>query len=305
MRKTIMTLVALCAAVTVHATILRVSNVNGSTAPYSTIQAAIAAAVEGDTIMVDASPTEYSWGRDDKVDKRVVIVGPGYWLQRNGIIQEGGSSATVNGNSLKIAADGVVVCGLWLYYGVSIGDCSDVVIKRCGLGGGLGFGSGAKRCVIHQNFIIMGEVQNGSYHQITNNIFINHWQQGYTFKFTTNCYIAYNTFLGNNGIRLWNSGDCTVEKNISSLAFYQEGSGTSSYNDNVLIPTTYNTADNYIKDKELKELNLSSTHGAFAGDSPYVISGLPSAPVIEDLEVPTTVEYGSTMNVTLKIGVQK
>ena len=46
-------------------------------------------------------------------------------------------------------------------------------------------------------------------------------------------------------------------------------------------------------------------YGAFAGDSPYVISGIPSAPVIEDLVVPTTVEAGSKMKVTIKVGIQK
>lgn len=49
MRKTILTLVAICAATTAYATVLRVSNVSGSTAPYSTIQAAHDAASAGDT----------------------------------------------------------------------------------------------------------------------------------------------------------------------------------------------------------------------------------------------------------------
>ena len=51
--------------------------------------------------------------------------------------------------------------------------------------------------------------------------------------------------------------------------------------------------------------NVTSTYGAFAGDSPYVLAGVPSGPVIQDLVVPTTVEMGSKMNVTIKIGMQK
>ena len=118
-------------------------------------------------------------------------------------------------------------------------------------------------------------------------------------------YVAYNTFLGKNKVRFWNSSDCTVEKNIAGDEFYDEGSGTSNYSDNIIIETSYNTYDNNINDSGLQTVNLSSTHGAFAGDSPYVISGVPSAPVIEDLIVPTTVEYGSKMNVTIKVSVQK
>ena len=63
MRKKIVTLVALCAAIAVNATVLRVSNVSGSTAPYSTIEDALAAAAEGDTIMLDASAKDY--GKND------------------------------------------------------------------------------------------------------------------------------------------------------------------------------------------------------------------------------------------------
>lgn len=59
MKKTIVTLVALCAAMSADATVLRVSNISGSTAPYATIQDAMGAAAEGDTIMLDASAKAY------------------------------------------------------------------------------------------------------------------------------------------------------------------------------------------------------------------------------------------------------
>lgn len=310
MRKTIVTLVALCAAMAANATVLRVSNVSGSTAPYSTFEAALTAAAEGDTIMLDASPTAYTFGKT--VDKRVVILGPGYWLKSNGIIQEGGNTASFSSNTpaFWIGASGVVISGVWFTDRVVINNnCNDVVIKRCCLRGGIEIASKAQRCVLHQNHIRPdgSEAQRikGSYHQITNNIFITHFQVGYTFYNMPHAYIAYNTFLGDNRIRLWDSGDCTVEKNISGGDFYDSGNGVSSYSDNIIIENTYNTYDNDIRDSALKALNWSDTHGAFAGDSPYVISGVPSAPVIEDLVVPTTVEYGSKMNVTIKVGVQK
>ena len=77
MRKIIVAMVALCAAMTANATILRVSNVNGSTAPYSTIQAAHDAASAGDTIMVDGSNTVYE---ETEISKKLVLVGPGFWI---------------------------------------------------------------------------------------------------------------------------------------------------------------------------------------------------------------------------------
>ncbi len=78
---------------------------------------------------------------------------------------------------------------------------------------------------------------------------------------------------------------------------------TCNFGDNLVMETTFDVDKQ--TDKDVKDMNLSSTHGAFAGDSPYVLSGIPSAPIIEDLVVPTTVEYGSNMQVTIKVNVQK
>ena len=308
MRKTIVILVALFVSMATNATILRVNNVSGSTAQYSDFEAALDAASDGDTIMLDASNKGYSITYGKTINKSIVLLGPGYWLQKNGIIQEGDNRAFIE-SSITIEASGVVISGVWFSEMVRIANnCKNVVIKRCCVRNGMDMATSTKNCVLHQNFIRMFENENffsGSYHQITNNIFITHWQTGYTFKDLPHAYIAYNTFLGNCGVRMWDSGDCTVEKNISGEAFYNSGSGVSNYSDNIVIANTYNTYDNDIIDSGVLALNWSATQGAFAGDSPYVISGVPSAPVIEDLIVPATVEFGSKMNVTIKVGVQK
>jgi len=53
------------------------------------------------------------------------------------------------------------------------------------------------------------------------------------------------------------------------------------------------------------QFNAMEGKGAFAGDDPYVISGIPAGPVIQDITVPSTVEQGGTLNVTIKLGIQK
>jgi hypothetical protein len=177
MRKTIVTLVALCAAMTVNATVLRVSNVSGSTAPYSTVQDAMTAAADGDTIMLEASAISYG---GIKIEKRIVLIGAGYWLQENGITHEGGNFTRVDG--VEVQASGAVVCGLYsngMDSNFSIGkEMTNVVIKRCRIGGKVAIGKNANRCVIHQNFIkmhaafaVFGDYAPSSNHQITNNIF--------------------------------------------------------------------------------------------------------------------------------------
>ena len=301
MRKTIVTLVALCAAMAVHATVLRVSNVSGSTAPYSTVQAAMDAAMDGDTIILDASATSYG---GIKIEKRVVVIGAGFWLQENGIAHEGGNYTRVDGVSIQ--ASGAVVCGLYSNgmdsnFGIAK-NCTEVVIKRCRIGGKIAIGRNADRCVIHQNFIkmhssfaVFGDYAPSSNHQITNNIFS---KPNFGFGDVTDSYFAYNTILGEGTIGPGKSN--TFEYNI----WYNKPEDTTcNFGDNLVMETSFDVDKQ--TDKDVQAMNLSSTHGAFAGDSPYVISGIPSAPIIEDLVVPTTVEYGSNMNVTIKLNIQK
>ena len=49
----------------------------------------------------------------------------------------------------------------------------------------------------------------------------------------------------------------------------------------------------------------AKAYGAFAGDNPYVISGIPAGPIIEELTIPTSAEEGSSMEVAIKLGTVK
>lgn len=84
---------------------------------------------------------------------------------------------------------------------------------------------------------------------------------------------------------------------------------TNSLNDNYSTEIINTQATNDFIDKDYLALEIPediiNKYGAFAGDSPYVLAGVPSGPVIQDLVVPTTVEMGSKMNVTVKIGMVK
>ena len=325
MKKIFLTLVAVCAAITANATILRVSNVPGSTAPFTTIEAAYDVASEGDTIMVDGSTQSYG---NIKISKRLVLIGPGYLLLENGIIDEAAPSAQVNitlTEDEKGTAAGTVVTGFHLIM-IRI-DVDNCIVKRNyfkGSSSNSAINLRANNCVIHQNFIynyidVMTSAGTGYYivhpYQFTNNIVVK------ASKFISglaNGYIAYNTFIPSakkdkeEDYNCWrNVANSTIEHNIMPTTLVTYGS-TSLTNDNEY-------SDNYIgvfdvdlttltTDKKIQAVELpmaEGKYGAFAGDSPYVISGIPAAPVIEDLIVPTTVEAGSKMNVTIKVGIQK
>lgn len=348
MKKKILTFVAICAAMTANAAILRVSNVNGSTAPYQTIQAAHDAADAGDTIMVDGSMTKY-----DKtiITKQLVIIGPGYWITENGLVQEGAPSATAE-FEIRRGAPGTVIEGFWFrnVNGPVVIMADNCVVRRCYFydhGGykAIIFSRDQNKDdpdptggVIHQNFfadcaITTRYLQGLMTHvQITNNIFVNNGASESDIQNINSSYIGYNTMIGsNNRVGLATVYGSTIEHNFIRIAEVDKRLethpnwklwlsnanylDTNEWNDNIELPHSKKDVD-YKTDKDIytleQTLNEGNDCGAFAevySDdpilSPYVISGVPSAPVIQDLVVPTTVEAGSKMQVTIKLGIQK
>lgn len=81
MRKIYLTAFFLLAIVHVHATIRTVSNTPSTLAQYNTIQAAINASSNGDTVYVHGSPNSYA--NFTLTNKRLVILGPGWSPNKN------------------------------------------------------------------------------------------------------------------------------------------------------------------------------------------------------------------------------
>lgn len=309
MKKILFVLAAACVTMAAQAKILRVSNVAGSSAPYTTFEAAHNAASSGDTIMLDASAKAYGdeFGRVT-ITKSLVILGPGYWLVENGIVEEGAGAAQF---SVTIKADGTVVKGMWL--GACVIEASKVVINRCRLTSSITLRNGFNNCIISQNIISGGIGTSGgtgafsTNHQITNNIFTMS-SVGNSFNQMKDCYLAYNTFRSDE-FHMYNVLNSTVEYNIWKE--YKESTSVGCSVTNNYETSVVNTqATNAFIDKDYYDAieypaDVRATYGAFAGDSPYILSGIPSGPIIQDLIVPTTVEKGSTMSVTVKVGVVK
>lgn len=336
--KTIFTLAALCMAVAANATILRVSNVSGSSAPYSTIETALEAAQDGDTIAVDGSPTVYS---PLTIRKQVVLLGPGYWHTENGLIS-GVSIDKASVGALTINAEGVVLCGLELTEEVTINKAR-VVVNRCLVRKGIKMAAGADNCIIHQNYFtdtanysyLIKGANNGAtplvnYTQVTNNIFYGERHRydnddQRDISYLNECLISHNTWThkmdrGNIHTQytcMDHISGSTIDFNIMP-ANDHDGAVVTSGSSNV-IENNYMWGDSpygeLTPNSDLGVKNAEATwlldnpelegHGAFYGDSPYVISGIPAAPVIQGLAMPTTVEKGKKMNVTIKVGIQR
>ena len=324
--KKLLILSAMCMAMTAQATVLRVSNVTNSGAPYSNIPAAIEAAVDGDTIMVDGSPDKYSETTGTtgslNINVRIVLMGPGYLLTQNGVQSNGDLTAEISKN-IKISegAAGTIIQGVSLT-GTEIDiQVPNVVITRCKVDASLYISSNATNCVLHQNLFTdyVGRSNYNNYvaynAQVTNNIFtrVNNSSYG-TLRAFNESTIAYNTFTKkntsstSNAVQLAQMSGCTIEHNVffgSELALDNNtmldnywGDGDSPYQEL--------TTDLEVKNADLGEQkDAMAGKGAFNGDDPYVISGIPAGPVIQDITVPATVEQGGTLNVTVKLGIQR
>ncbi|PMD95692.1 hypothetical protein BWI97_13915 [Siphonobacter sp. BAB-5405] len=127
--KHILLLVAVlaCTCMSAHAKIWRVNNNNGVAADFTTLQAAHNGAASGDTLHLEGSPTSY--GSLTSV-KKLVILGPGYFLDLNSGLQVLTLSATVSAVTCNVGAEGSIFMGLDFDSGSLSIYCNDITVKR-------------------------------------------------------------------------------------------------------------------------------------------------------------------------------
>lgn len=319
MRKVILMCLVCFTAVIAQAKILRVSNVAGSSAPYTTYAEAEVDALDGDTIIFDGSATSY--GDVVVKGKRLVLFGHGYLLAANNVSNLNDCDAQFG--NIEIQTEGTIVQGLKatnIYI-----RANNVVVTRCHAnkilnGGGYeGYYSGVfSGIVIHQNFVtynitgIAGSTsQYFSNSQITNNIVVCSQYDAELIQAMRNSVVQNNILINKYfkdeiAATPMNLVECMVENNI---VFANDKVVTGSNNEtsgNVVAASGFEFTDlandASILD-DLKEYTAQGV-GAGAGTDPYVISGIPAGPMIEDIDMPTTVEKGKSMEVVVKVKVK-
>lgn len=284
---------------------LRVNNIPGSGAQYTNFKDAQNAASDGDIIIFDGSNTNY--GKIEVV-KKLTIQGPGYFLQENNASSESFAQAyfeaiTVNADGAKIT--GVTVNGLG--DGLTL-QANNIVVTRCKitiitLRKNFSYTNEAiSNCIIHQNYITQ-RIFGDSYSahatnlQITNNIF-----NGSTFGSMDYSTISRNTFIKGTYMNMENN---VFEYNTGSILENGYNHGDNIIRDNISHGYSSTDNDQQIKDEEAKIAQNSGgfKYGAFSGEDPYVLSGLPAGPRIQDIEMPETVVQGENLKVSVKIAV--
>ncbi|TDH28714.1 hypothetical protein EXU57_01155 [Segetibacter sp. 3557_3] len=112
---------------TTFAKIWRVNNNSGIAADFTTLTNAHNGAAAGDTLHVEGSPNSYG---SLTATKRLIIIGPGYYLSQNENTQALKLTARVDGITVNTGASGTQIMGMdFNGYSVSV-FANDVVIKR-------------------------------------------------------------------------------------------------------------------------------------------------------------------------------
>lgn len=111
-----------------HAKIWRVNNTAGIQADFTTLTAAHTGASSGDTLHIEGSSTSYG---SLTCSKKLIIIGPGYFLAENPNSQALRQTALVDGGiTFNNGSQGSVVMGLdFNSAGIQM-YCSDIVIRR-------------------------------------------------------------------------------------------------------------------------------------------------------------------------------
>ncbi len=260
--------------------------------------------LSGDTLYVEGTVFVYE---DVNFYKRVVIIGNGYYLGENDSTQANVNASRVNNITFSNGSRGSVVTGMSVVNTLNILD-SSIVIKRNNLNN-IGINNCANTVFIDNCILMRLSCSNSMNSLISNNLFIN--ADGYTQNITIssnssatvmnnvfkgpqyyqNCILRNNIATGVNGTG--NDGMAAVntamEHNIGAGTQYGSSNGNM---ENVYMSMVFANTGSTDGKFRLKTGSVAIGAGtggvdcgAFGGDYPYVLSGLPEVPAIWYLNV--------------------
>jgi Leucine-rich repeat (LRR) protein len=272
-----------------------IDNRAGTIADFRDLSQAINATNSGDTLYIAGSNTQYTGGI---IDGLRVIIGPGYFLEENPNTQFNTLAAEINFIDLSATADGSRI------YGVSTqslrlnnqSSSAPDTLKNIVVAGNrlqtLSFNDKNFNITVQGN--IIGGLQfasttvqnvNRSYDDFTvsNNI-IDTISTFFDIISTEKSSLD-NMVFDFNTIRFISDG-------INNLSFSNSiigelGNGFNNFENNIEYDEGLftNSSGNFTVDNDYIPIDGSLPQGAFAGDSPYKLSGLPPVPSIYNIEI--------------------
>lgn len=309
---------------------LRVNN-SGGGAPYTTIADAVAAAIDGDTIYVDGSSANYS---GLTLTKRVVIIGPGYFLGSNPETQAHPSNATINTVlNFNAGSEGSIIMGMHFTHSLNI-NTNNIVVKRNRFSSSsstnfLTIGSSVNNIIISQNFMSLSynciSISTNATGILIMNNYIETTSPSYhliSMSATSEASIYNNILSGGGRLSINNS---SVHNNIVM------STGTNSFSNNmvannvcsvtqfpapnnlqnVVMILVFDLSDpspdgqyRLIDDPTNPAIGYGLTGidcGMFGGPDPYRLSGIPNVPAIYQFFAPATGSVTGGLPTDIKI----
>lgn len=287
--------------------------VGPNSSDYASLQIAIDSATAGDILYVQGG----AYG-DITLNKSLAIIGPGYFLAENKQTQATKSAANISTLTFDMGSDNTVVEGL-LITGNCIVNASNITLKRCRVMGQLNRGNRTDaisnvnilqnyigvsinvgnssrptaNLVIKNNFVYGGIalgasaiIENNTIRSISscassapitfkNNIFLN--VDGAAFCIgATLTYI--NNVITNNSVNFQGTAIDNVVGVDANTLFTEEGSSDAMWQLAASSPAIGAGED-------------GTDCGMFGGDSPYILSGIPTGPHIYEMDV---ANYGTS-----------
>jgi hypothetical protein len=306
-------------------TIRRVSNALGAGAPYTTIQDALAAAVNGDIILVEGSPTTYG---PISLTKQVTIQGPGYFLDQNTGLQANLNEAAIGTLSFAAGSAGSIIRGMKTG-GITI-NVSNITVSNNYIVGGVDINAGANNIVISGNYAT-GIIR--SFANMTSLLIANNFAGGgisfslslTTLAVVTNNIIAVggtnyylqNSTIDNNiflatGTAIGETLNSTIQNNVFASASQAGADATNVFGATaaaLFVGLTGNTTDTQWKLKAGSPAlgaGVGGTDcGMYGGNyPPYRISGIITGqPTVTNFTAPGTVPVNGTLNVKVSAKV--
>lgn len=334
--------VLMLCGLTSKATIWRVNNnpnyTQGCNHCFSSLQAANDSSIvmAGDTIHLEASSIIYLGpgpSGETSITKRLVILGPGYFLNQNSGLQKTTVSSTMERLKFDIGSENSTTKGITintdLYIqtsGITIESClitsevifsntidiNNVTIKKCFLN------------IVKNNGTPIG-------HNISNLILTNSYISGrlilFSATYTYSGEVSHNVFNFTSANQLHIKSDIQFYNNIVSVTlFNQNNNGINNVHDNIFIPSPpawlvggNNYSENLatvfpVTGSPDSILNVNpigicpvcytafpgnATFGMYGGADPYRLSGIPNIPAIYQLASPLNAPQGGTINVNI------
>ncbi|MBK8516022.1 MAG: hypothetical protein IPL55_06950 [Saprospiraceae bacterium] len=319
--------------------IINVNNTStGVTTQYTTLQAAVTAAVEGDIIYLYPSSTSYG---SATINKKLTIIGPGYYVAQNPslMINTYVSNGIVDNLTFASGSNGTLITGVDISIILMNGQ-ANIAITRCKLraystldntnnilfegcyfewGGNstspytINANSNNNSLIIRNNIFAAAKSNGGWYDLviqsnctaiIENNVF--NW-----YYYFFNSIVRNNIFLQNATNVIANNGTGNSFQN-NILVGNQTGLGST----NIIAVPQANICEGYptqgartFDDRFMLKPGSPALGagiggidcGAFAGATPYKLSGIPFIPLIYQVNAPTTGNAASGINVNVKI----